>query len=167
VKEANTRLYRYGAKMLSGAKIAARGVVVAFDGYAVTAARAGNYESVLVRDGAVIPLFERVSSGRSKERDQDRGEEGLLGAEPTISVDLTTVAVEEGDLFLFTSVSEQEAKFPAGFPEGVGEKTADMLAQQVAQQQAGDDIAVVHHHTFVAVLRIEPSSIVLDEVVDD
>lgn len=97
-REANRRVYDYGAKMLAGAKIAARGFLLGFDGKQISVGRTGDYESFLLRDERLMRFYVpgRMRTGGDMAR--------FLGSGKQIMVDLANVAPLPGDWVVLTSL---------------------------------------------------------------
>ncbi len=168
LKRANEEVYRYAHKMQAGGKIAARGFLAAYDGARVTAACVGPFESFLLRGGTLSSLFDIRQSPNEKAGVLER----FIGANSQLLVDLATVKVAKGDLFILTTFSPSEA---------LREMVAETLEQNLSIADSAKRIgemgtrlsltrgdgtnSSLEKNTFVAIVRVEDLAISLTEIV--
>ena len=165
LKEANRRVYEYGSKMLSGAKITATGIAASFDGDKFSIGRTGDFECFLWRRGQMVRFFEKtaaqVSAGEALER--------LIGANKQLLVDLATVRVQPGDSIIVTTFGAPDAAARMIAKEMQFETNGDTICHAVVSEAvrlfAGKSYGVecpFERNVLAAAFLIEEPPIVLD-----
>lgn len=148
MRDANKEVYDYAHRMFVGGKVAATGVVGAYDGSKVSIGKVGNYECILIRQGRLLPFFENA------EKNEDRSGmlERFIGANAQILVDLASAAVEQGDIIAVSSIASGGGLFDSlSSILGNTEATLDHLAVKMVEQGA----AAVVKRTAAGALMIE------------
>jgi hypothetical protein len=153
MKEANSRVYEYAAKMLSGGKLGVDTVVAAFDGTSLAVCRAGPYDGFLRRGGAFVPLFDRAGAMNSS---------GFLGDEQHVTVDFFSVPGQPGDELVLGTIDCEAAEvsfLKAAGAAAEGERLVpEKLCRTIAEEarRPGDG--------FVFCLRVDVPAITLAQV---
>ena len=111
LKEANQRVYEYSAKMLSASRVTNTGLFSVFDGKNITAARTGDEDGFLWREGELTPLFRREGELARAQR-----LERFIGANKQLLADISTLEVRQGDVVWLTNFPVPNLRMIADLP---------------------------------------------------
>lgn len=169
LKRANEEVYRYAHKMQAGGKIAARGFLAAYDGARLTAACVGPFEGFLLREGKLSSLFDIKYSPNEKAGVLER----FIGANSQLLVDLASVKVKKGDLFLLTTFSPAESLRQTVAEVLEMNLTLEETAKHIAEKGArlsiaegSDGDSCLEKNPFLSIIRVKDLAISLTEIVE-
>jgi len=169
LKAANHDVHQYGQRLLTSGKIAAMGVFGCYDGEVFSVARVGDYSCFLFRNGKIEEFFQEDSSDRPKKRVFDQ----FLGAEAKVLVDISSLAVRDGDVAVLTTASPskrllEESCSILGAVSTLDEATEvlrDAVYRESLVQRA--DSSALERNVVVQLFKIGKPVIVLADVVDN
>lgn len=156
-KRANRSVYSFGHSLAAGGRMAASFLGLVLQEELIAAGRVGSGSAYLYRAGELFPFFEDNSDLQADSDD------GYLGTQSMVSVELASVSVEGDDMIFVFSQSlspKEEAELTALIGDTPFEGASNPMAE-ISQFLFSnpDDVAFAH------VTKIGPEAIYLRQVV--
>ncbi len=156
-KRANKSVYSFGHSLAAGGRMAAAFIGLVLEEETIASGRVGNGSAYLYRAGELFPFFDSADEATQEHQ------EGYLGTQSLVSVELASVAIEPGDvLYVFSQeLSESEEAELISLSQDMDFNSPGNPISEICRFlfDSPDDVA------FATLTRVGPETIYLDNVV--